>query len=292
MKSLIVGMGIGQLYQSVLEKLGYEIVTVDKDIFKLADFPNVDSAVFSHRRFDTAHICTPNFTHLEIAEYLARHASIVFIEKPGVIDKKTWKRLIDKFPRTRFIMVKNNMWRSNIEELKKLADNARHVKLNWINNDRVPSPGSWFTTKTLAFGGVSRDLMPHLLSLYISLNPNWKFEIVTGFSKNQRHKLAELANTEYGTVNPDGIYDVDDICHYAFGDKWTLTADWRSLDGDRRNIEFFMHDGSVEVFELGLCPEEAYLNMIKDAVSNLNNEEYWKIQYEIDYWIHEKVENL
>lgn len=292
MKSLIVGMGIGQLYKSVLNTLGHEIVTVDRDIAKAADFPNIDAAVFLHGNFDTVHICTPNFTHLALAKSLAKCSKIIFVEKPGVVDEKTWQELIDSFPLTRFIMVKNNMWRENIEDLKTLADKSCHVKLNWINNDRVPSPGSWFTNKALSFGGVSRDLMPHLLSLYIALNPNWQYEIVTGFSKQQRYKLTELSNTEYGIVNSNGTYNVDDICHYSFGDKWSLTADWRSLQKDRRNIEFYMPDNSVETFELGLCPEEAYLSMIRDVVSNLENNNFWKTQQAMDLWIHKKVENL
>ena len=64
-RSLIVGMGIGQLYKSVLEKLGHEVITVDQDIGKGADFDSVDKALLVHGLFDTAHICTPNFTHFE-----------------------------------------------------------------------------------------------------------------------------------------------------------------------------------------------------------------------------------
>lgn len=48
MKSLIVGMGIGQLYKSVLTSMGHEIVTVDSDIAKGADFPSIKPAIFSH----------------------------------------------------------------------------------------------------------------------------------------------------------------------------------------------------------------------------------------------------
>lgn len=291
MKSLIVGMGIGNLYKDVLAKLGYEVVTVDTNPLASANFTDLEPAMMSGP-FDTVHICTPNYTHESIARLVAPLASIVFVEKPGVESAAIWQQLTVDYPDTKFIMVKNNMWRSNITELKALADKARHVKLNWINNDRVPSPGTWFTTKKLAFGGVSRDLMPHLLSLFVALNPNWKYEIITGFAKHQRYKLAELTNTEYGSVKADGVYDVDDICHYSFGDKWTLTADWRSLNKDQRNIEFFMPDGSVETFELGLCPEEAYFNMIQDTVANLNNKDFWNNQLDQDLWIHKHIDSL
>jgi hypothetical protein len=93
-------------------------------------------------------------------------------------------------------------------------------------------------------------------------------------------------------VNPDGTYDVDDVCVINFGDKWKCAANWRSMDEEDSSIEFTMQDDSVTQFELGWCPEEAYLNMIKDAIENLNNDEYWKVQLEIDLWIHERIENL
>jgi predicted dehydrogenase len=292
MRSLIVGLGIGQLYKSVLEQLGHEIVTVDTDISKGATFPSVDPAIILYKNFDCVFICTPNFTHFDIASKVAKFSKIVFIEKPGVSDSTQWKNLTETFPKTRFMMIKNNMWRSNINDLKELADKARFVRINWINQDRVPNPGTWFTTKELAFGGVSRDLMPHLLSLFVSLDPYWSSEIITGFSTRRRYELKELTNTDYGRVKADGVYDVDDFCHISFGDKWSLIADWRSLTQDQRNIEFFMPDDTKETFELGLCPEEAYKNMIVDAIANLNTVSYWKQQSTIDMWIHEKVEKL
>jgi predicted dehydrogenase len=79
MKSLVIGMGIGQLYKTVLTNLNAEVITVDPDISKKSDFPTVESAIYAHVKFDTVHICTPNFTHMEIAMKVAPHSKIVFI---------------------------------------------------------------------------------------------------------------------------------------------------------------------------------------------------------------------
>lgn len=290
MKSLIIGMGIGQLYKTVLTNLGAEITTVDSDISKGADFPDALAAVMARGPFDTAHICTPNFTHFTIATKIAHDCKIVFIEKPGVATASNWATLVHSFPDTRFMMVKNNMWRDNIEEMRLNAESADEIKFNWINKDRVPSPGSWFTTRKLAFGGVSRDLMPHLLSLYIALNPNWLKTGMSGQTSKMRWFLEDLTNTEYGKVNPNGVYDVDDVCSIDFG-KWKLTADWRSMDKDRRNIEMWFGD-SVLTHELGLCPEYAYERMIKEAVEKQDDKQFWQNQLLIDYWIHERIENF
>jgi hypothetical protein len=190
------------------------------------------------------------------------------------------------------MMVKNNMWRDNIAELAESASRANTVKIQWIRKNCIPNPGSWFTTKKLAFGGVSRDLMPHLLSLYIAMNPDWRRESVTGKMAMACWNLESIDSTEYGTVNPEGIYDVDDRCHMLFGIKWTLLADWRTMDKDDSSIEFIMPDNTVKRFELGWCPEYAYKAMIKDAVDHITDPEFWKDQLNKDLWIHEKIESL
>lgn len=290
--SLIIGMGIGNLYATVLDNLGHGVVTVDSDPNKKADFLTVEDAIKECRMFDTVHICTPNFTHADIARTVAPYTKIVFIEKPGVKDAKEWVELVSAFSNTRFMMVKNNQWRENIELMKSLADASGSVYIDWINKDRVPNPGTWFTTKELAYGGVSRDLMPHLLSLFIRLTPDYMkaHEVVN--IKKQAWQLEELTQTDYGIVKADGVYDVDDYCRIEFlqeGCNWQLTANWRSMDEDQRQIEFHLLDGTVEIIELGLCPEEAYQAMIKEAVENVDNHAFWLNQFLEDIWIHNKI---
>ena len=85
MKSLVIGMGIGQLYKSVLKELGHDVVTVDSNPEAAADYYDYTAAYIDHDHFDTVHICTPNFTHLTIARNVAGlGAKIVFVENPAL----------------------------------------------------------------------------------------------------------------------------------------------------------------------------------------------------------------
>ena len=288
--SIIVGMGIGQLYKDVLTKLGQEVITVDLDPNKGADYTDVDQAISTHLKFKTAHICTPNFTHAELTNKLGACSSIVFVEKPGLRTPEEWTQAAQSSARV--MMVKNNMWRSNIDELRALAQEAKQVNIQWIRRNCIPHPGSWFTTRELAFGGVSRDLMPHLLSLYIAMNPLWDKEEVNGYLAIRKWMLAQIESTEYGTVNPNGTYDVDDHCAIKFGDKWNLIADWRSMDKEDSSIEFIMPDNTIERFELGWCPEDAYQRMIQDAINNITNSTFWNKQFSEDVWIHQIISKL
>jgi predicted dehydrogenase len=291
-RSIVIGMGIGNLYKDVLTKLGHEVVTVDLDPAKGADFTSVKAAVSKYSWFETAHVCTPNFTHKSVAEEIAPYTKIVFVEKPGFKDSDEWTNTIKMRPFTRFMMVKNNMWRNNIADLCKLASTANSVNIRWIRKNCIPSPGSWFTTRELAYGGVSRDLMPHLLSLYVAMNPQWNTEVVNGQAALMQWTLENIESTEYGSINPNGTYNVDDMCVINFGNKWKLEANWRSMDKEDSSIEFVMQDNSMERFELGWCPEEAYHNMIVDAITNVDNHEFWLKQYSIDTWIHQRIEKL
>lgn len=293
MKSIVVGLGIGNLYKSVLENLNIDVLTVDKDSDKKPDNVDLGKALLQHELsisgpFITGHVCTPNFTHHNVAHDIAPYCKIVFVEKPGVRTATDWQLLVDQNPDTKFILVKNNMWRDNINELCKHAKQAESVELNWINKDRVPSPGSWFTTKELAFGGVSRDLMPHLLSLYMAFDDNWRTEEPTQALAHRRYNLQELSSTDYGEVNTNGVYNVDDLCKFSIN-KYKLTADWRDTQSDKRNIIFSNPDYK---FELGLCPEQAYENMVKDCIQNIDNKDFWQDQLEKDLWIHKQIENL
>lgn len=289
MKSLIVGMGIGQLYRHVLTAMGAEVRTVDSDPTKMPDYLSVEDAL-SGENYDTVHICTPNWTHESLARLVAPHARIVFVEKPGLETDERWRSLVADFPGTRFMMVKNNQYRENIDDLRLWAKKSDRIVLRWCNRNRVPNAGTWFTDRTRAWGGVSRDLMPHLLSIALVLSES-PLRVMSS-SSGQRWQLSDLSDTEYGTVNPNGIYDVDDHCTILLESdtcEFDLVADWRNNREDDRCIEFWSGDHRLYRFELGLCPESAYANMIDVAFRNQYNQAYWYLQLEQDVWIHQQM---
>ena len=295
MKSLIVGMGFGQLYKDILTKAGHIVTTVDPDPMKNADFATVEDAIDDHGFFDTVNICTPNFLHDSIARLVAPHAKIVFVEKPGLATAIEWETLLSDFPDTRFMMVKNNQYRDNILEIRDQANNSNLVELLWMNKDRVPNPGTWFTTKSKAFGGVSRDLMPHLLSFFTFIEPNFAEAVVVCKGSNRNWELKDLTTSDYGTVQADGVYDVDDDCSFGFGynDRaWSLNANWKTDKESEQCVSFSSPSKQKITIELGLCPEEAYATMVATAISNMDNDVFWIDQATQDTWIHYMIDSL
>ena len=169
------------------------------------------------------------------------------------------------------------------------------IDLNWKNNNRIPSPGTWFTNKHLAFGGVSRDLLPHMLSLLIVLSPTdyEKYNVIDK-KVEQRYRLEDCTDTDYGQVKEDGIYDVDDNVYLKLvgpNNVININTAWRTDEED--DIAVHMYKGKIKFrsYALGLCPEEAYQSMIENHIKNLNNEEFWKEQNKQDLFIHTVLEN-
>ena len=284
-KALIVGTGFGSLYKKIYEDMNVAVTTVD-----IAD-PNADykhvykalDAGLAH--WDVCHITTPNYTHYPLADLCANFCDIVFVEKPGVDDPELWEELLADHPTTRIMMTKNNQYRDNVHQVRDSASEGE-VHIHWLNEDRVPKPGSWFTTKKLAFGGVSRDLMPHLLSWIQVIDPDWMHMKPTWSRLDQRWKLQDLTSSDYGEVDAQGTYDVDDACYIDMG-RYKLYADWRCNSPD----DIAIHTDKVS-FQLGLCPESAYEAMIRIAHENLNNDEFWNKQKDMDLWIHQILNNL
>lgn len=293
-KALVIGLGMGQQYALWLAELGYKVFTVDTNIDKGADYSDLSFAIAEHDKFDVVYIGTPNWTHEILANQVAAHSKLVLIEKPGVKLSSGWRQLVESFPETRIMMVKNNQFRPEINLFKQQAANSTTVYVRWNNANRIPHPGSWFTTRSKAFGGVSRDLMPHMLSYYCAMT-DYKHGTKIKSTSSQQYKLEDIHNTDYGVVDKNGVYDVDDFCHIELKNgntTWILSANWKTnLDNDDSSIAFSMK-GSAIRHELGLCPGEAYKAMITKAISNLNNNEFWQEQLAQDIWIHQQIEDL
>jgi predicted dehydrogenase len=294
MQSLVVGLGIGSLYVDELTAQGIKAYTVDSNTNKSADFKDIKSAISAHKKFDTVHICTPNFCHYEQAASLAPYANIIFVEKPGVASSAQWQSLIDSNPNTRFIMVKNNQYRDEFKHFVYQSDISDQIKIVWSNKNRIPNPGSWFTTKSLAFGGVSRDLLPHLLSYVTGFFDNYTHAEIINYNTTQCWDLKSTTSSDYGNVNTAGTYDVDDLVTIELllnNKKILLEANWRNDLVDENYISFGNTFSAIK-YNLGLCPNYAYGTMIKMCLDNLSRDDFWQNQYKQDIWIHQIMEQV
>ena len=286
MRALLAGFGgIGSnVYWPELKKLGYEVTVLDAftDNAAYRDVEQVDEA------FDLAVICTPNFTHNSIATKLAQTGTKrIFVEKPGVVDAFSWGDLCSTYPGTQFHLVKNNLYRKSYGELFEQMEDREviGIDISWLNNNRIPSPGSWFTNKATAFGGISRDLMPHLYCFAVKIFGENAVRN-TNFNQNsyQRWDMTSISSTDYGIVHSDGVYNVDDTAIATANINnisLKLIASWKE-GYDKQSIIVFFRDGTTYEWSFGLCPAEAYGEMLKDTSNS----------YKLDIEIHNFLERF
>ena len=220
-------MGIGQLYVDAATQLGWEIETVDIAPDKGATYTEIPT----DKEYDLAIICTPNFLHKECLDKALVVSKRVLVEKPGLQTRELWNEYVQHHP-ARVFMVKNNCYRDLFYGMGLNFENIAFISINWINKDRVPKPGSWFTNKELAFGGVSRDLLPHLIQVAIALTRYdlKNLEFIEGH-KEQRYTLDDIESSSYGTIDKGGVYNVDDQCQANFMYKHVAVgcnAAWKS----------------------------------------------------------------
>lgn len=305
-KILIIGLGIGKVYKSLLSNNNthgkYQIFTIDIDLSKEPDYLDLAHCYNDHPTIDMAIICCPNYLHDSYITELQRlnMCDTIVVEKPGLPTAYDWMTHSKACHPNKLLMVKNNLYRTELlkEITRTLTDNIDDItsmNIDWINVDRIPNPGTWFTNKKLAFGGVSRDLMPHLLSIFNGIFNILPIPLVV--NAYQKYSLEDITKSEYGTVTVEnGVYDVDDHAEMVLTGKIlersfpvTLSAVWKSeLTEPKIGVTITFKNSTKVFYDFGLCPENAYYKMIEDYLS-MDDTAYQK-HVHIDTWIHNSLD--
>lgn len=299
---LVLGLGIGSVYVDELSKT-HDVDTLDNNpeldttYNELSDLEVIDRK----KMYDIAIVCLPNFLHEPAIEALRDLADIILVEKPGLPSLPEWQRMRTEceVEGTRLVMAKNNMYRKGLGEFFDLVDvmidhgSVKKVCISWVNNARIPNPGSWFTDKDKAWGGVGRDLMPHLLNeLYMTMYTDPADEPcdwIKSAKLTQRYDIDSASklcgDPEYANGDATGVYNVDDravIVAEDDGVEYHLTADWAHDYGvEDVGISVELTEGYM-LYRLGLCPNECYGDMVNTMLAFVDDQTFWEEQAEID----------
>lgn len=295
--AIVVGLGgIGKnVYVPQLEKLGFEVESVDIDSDSGATYENIKD-IPKETEYEIAVICTPNIYHLPNVLDLSHHCKKILVEKPGFANPYAWENVQNRLlPDHDITLVKNNLYRPEYKMLRAKCNdsNITKIEITWFNKDRIPNPGSWFTDRMMAFGGVTHDLFPHLYTFMLLLFP---VEQVIGASfisarSEQRWNLTNIGtSTDYGTINPNGIYNVCDYAesHYMINNiKVSLRSSWKEGHDDQ-SIRIHYNNGSEFKWMFGLCPDEMYGKMLNASLkTDIGTDTFNNL---MDPWIHQQLE--
>ena len=108
----------------------------------------------------------------------------------------------------------------------------------------------------------------------------------SSYSMTQQWALSDMLGSDYGTVDPNGTYDVCDFAQETWHLNDTIIniqAGWKS-GIDNQSIIVHTKDSSYQ-WNFGLCPAYAYGEMIMQGM--LEDYDY---HIEMDTWIHKQLE--
>lgn len=308
MKACIAGYGgIGKnVYHPILKDLGFDVIIIDP-FAPEADYLDV---TLSEKDFDIAIVSAPNCFHYNIVEELAPYTKRILVEKPGFRTAAHHEEIVSRFRDTcKISMVKNNLYRNLSQEgltrgiWAQIAmgnfDGVKSIDLRWLHKNRVPNAGNWSTNKRYSWGGVALDLFPHLYCLFFLVTnrgkyfPDWmNLEQAIDCEHKQTVFLKDLVDSDYGTVNKDGVFNVSNYAKQRWHPWGSLPvtvnfeAAWAG-DTEEQSVTIVMNDKTEHKWHFGLCPEDAYREMILSFMTDsLQSGEWYDHQFDANIHSH------
>lgn len=194
---LILGNGwvSRNCYGPAVESLGRRAITLDTAP-ENGGAQALEKALDLARRRDDLVIvvATPNASHWPLARTFLGTANRVLVEKPLSLPDEADHEDLDAEAMSRLFVSTPYRHRPDVASLRALVaagkiGDVRNVTISWKRKAGIPRPGSWYTNKRLAGGGVLVDLGPHLLDIALDI-AGWPAVTVTGCELTQGNQWA------------------------------------------------------------------------------------------------------
>ncbi|MGC6457778.1 MAG: Gfo/Idh/MocA family protein [Akkermansiaceae bacterium] len=207
----------------------YGVYTTYTDVAKMLANPEVDAVS----------IIVPNKFHAPLAIQCLDAGKHVFCEKPPALNAAEVREMIEASEKAgkKLMFNFNNRARPESVDLKSRIDAGEIGEINsaqskWIRRTGIPGFGGWFTTKDLAGGGATIDLLHMIdLALYFMGYPkptNVLGQTFDTFMGDSRFK------GPWGIPDrEDGVTDVEAAAHgfvtFETGQVLTLQVSWAEM---------------------------------------------------------------
>jgi predicted dehydrogenase len=214
-------------------------------------------------KLDAVSVCTPNRFHKEISMAFLKAGVNVLCEKPMAMNAVEAGQMLEaKIKSGKILMIAHHMrFRDDVNFLKNAIErgelgNIYHIRTAWLRRNGIPGFGSWFTTKSLAGGGVLIDIGVHALDLCMYLLGFPEVVSVAG-SVGAYFSDKKEGMGGWGVAVPGGKCDVDDytaaLIKFAQGTTLYLELTWAShIKEDKLELTIMGTDGgaSLKPFEI------------------------------------------
>jgi predicted dehydrogenase len=206
-------------------------------------YDNLDEFLCSD--IDAVIIATPNATHVQYSLQALKHGMHVLCEKPVAIHSNEVKQIIDtaEEKHSLFIPCFVNRFRFDILKMRELVQSDRigdiiGIEAGWLRRAGIPRPGTWFTNRAYAGGGVLIDLGSHIIDICLMILGD-RMPLKLSLAASRQYEDVENANALWFETNYTGEYHIDvedtvDAQIYFEGDVFLkLKLNWAAqISGD------------------------------------------------------------
>ncbi len=121
---------------------------------------------------DAVVIATPNAFHVQYTIEALKRGIHVLCEKPAAFHESEIEQIREILQTGEVVYVPGfvNRWREDVQKFYQMVQEERVGKIlkmeaGWLRRAGVPRPGTWFTNRELAGGGVLTDLGSHIVDI-------------------------------------------------------------------------------------------------------------------------------
>ena len=202
-------------------------------------FDSVDKMLSEAPELDAVSIIVPNKFHAPLAIQCLKAGKHVFCEKPPGLNAAEVAEMIKVADESgkKLMFNFNNRARPESQAMKKYVDDGTVGTINsaqakWIRRTGIPGFGGWFTTKAMAGGGATIDLLHMIdLSLYLMGYPEPAHVLANTFDD---HITDPGFKGPWGIPDKEGgTTDVEGAAHgfvlFKSGQVLSLQVSWAEM---------------------------------------------------------------
>ena len=222
--------GIGSIHADAAYRAGSVVAAVwDPDVERAAALaarcagavvPETAEALVARDDLDAVVVAAPNAAHVDLAVLAMRAGRDVLLEKPMALSVQGCREILRVRDQTGRKLQLGFVTRGApaVAAVRARIDAGEvgrpyHVRAQLLRRRGIPGLGGWFTTKSLAGGGVLVDLGVHLLDLVLDLTGRPQVTRVSGAcSRIFGPRMESYVYDEMwaGPPRPGGTFDVED----------------------------------------------------------------------------------
>lgn len=268
------------IFQSIPDVQVASVVDTDEDLarrvskeFGIKEYYSDYKQALNDEEVKLVSICTPSFTHGEIATEAAKMGKHVLVEKPLAMDLEEGKTIIRTARESgvKLCVVFNYRMAPSVQCIhQKIRQRDIGRVVSMIGISHTPFPASWTRSSWLYhFGGALDDFGPHIIDILLWLNPS-KLESVSALGGDFTNEFGFISHIQVGMKFQDTSVSVADISWLS--DSFIVNVDVHGTAGRllcdvRSDYEFETHGQIVSPLDELASTTRKSLKMTKSILS-------------------------